>query len=306
MKALLLLAISYVVQCWWDVGHMMTAQIAKNYLKDNRPDTLAWADSLVQDLNSLTDGKSNTFAEAAVWMDDIKETGTSFMNDWHYTDRPINPDGLLIKIEDQNRNINSIYAINQAVSVLTNSKTARNRHTVFKAQMLRVLLHVIGDLHQPLHDTTFWNSSYPNGDQGGNFMKVQLENGTLVNLHSFWDAGAFAFSPNNSFLVRPLSQSDQEYLNKWSLDVIKKYQFTKYINLDMTNPSVWTYVGYRQAIQFVYPMIAGSNNYNKDYVKQAQEFCEENLAIGGYRLAQKLIDIYDQILSNEAKLSLVD
>ena len=40
---------------------------------------------------------------------------------------------LLIKIEDQGRNINSIYAINQATSVLTNSKTAKNRHTVFKA-----------------------------------------------------------------------------------------------------------------------------------------------------------------------------
>lgn len=36
-----------VVNCWWEVGHMMTAQIAKNYLKDKRPEVLAWADSLV-------------------------------------------------------------------------------------------------------------------------------------------------------------------------------------------------------------------------------------------------------------------
>lgn len=69
-------------------------------MKENRPDVLAWAEELVSDFNSLTDGRSNTFAEAASWMDDIKETGTGFMTDWHYTDRPINPDGLLIKIDD--------------------------------------------------------------------------------------------------------------------------------------------------------------------------------------------------------------
>lgn len=96
-----------IVRSWWEVGHMMTAQIAKNYLKEKRSDVLLWADSLVSDFNTLTDGRSNTFAEAAVWLDDIKETGTNFLNDWHYTDRPINPDGyyfflcrLLIKIDD--------------------------------------------------------------------------------------------------------------------------------------------------------------------------------------------------------------
>lgn len=29
-------------------------------------------------------------------------------------------------------------------------------------------------------------------------------------------------------------------------------------------------------------------------------FCEENLAIGGYRLGSKLIEIYDKILENES------
>lgn len=50
-------------------------------------------------LNDLTDGKSNSFVEAAVWADDIKETGTNFLDNWHYTDRPINNKGLLITID---------------------------------------------------------------------------------------------------------------------------------------------------------------------------------------------------------------
>ncbi|CAD8206662.1 unnamed protein product [Paramecium octaurelia] len=302
MKYLLISTLVMLSYQWWDVGHMMTAQIAKNHLRENRPDVLAWADSLIQDLNPLTDGKSNTFAEAAVWLDDVKETGTNFMNDWHYTDRPMNPDGLQIKIEDQARNINSIYAINSATSVLTSTKTAKFRHTVFKAEMIRVLLHVIGDLHQPLHDTTFWNVSYPTGDQGGNLMKIQIENGTFVNLHSFWDAGAFAFVSNSTFLSRPLSSKDQEYLDNWAKDLIRSYPYSNYKDYDMTNPSVWTYVGYRQALQFVYPMIQSSNNFNKNYVEQAKQFCENNLAVGGYRLANKLIEIFDIILLNESKV----
>lgn len=44
-------------------------------------------------MNNLTDGKSNTFVEASVWADDIKESGTYYATIWHYTDRPINPDG---------------------------------------------------------------------------------------------------------------------------------------------------------------------------------------------------------------------
>jgi len=47
-------------------------------------------------MNPLTDGKSNTFVEAAVWADDIKEKGTNYMDNWHFTDKPINNDGLLI------------------------------------------------------------------------------------------------------------------------------------------------------------------------------------------------------------------
>ncbi|CAD8123975.1 unnamed protein product [Paramecium sonneborni] len=305
MQSLLICGLISLVKCWWDLGHMMTAQIAKNQLRNDRPDVLAWADSLVQDLNNLTDGRTNSFVEAAVWLDDIKETGTSFLNDWHYTDKPINPDGLLIKIEDQGRNINSIYAINQATAVLTNSKTAKYRHTMFKAQMLRVLLHVIGDMHQPLHDTTFWNDTYPNGDAGGNFMKIQLKNGSFVNFHSYWDAVAFTMVSNTTFMSRPLSQSDHQNLDKQSNDIINKFPINKYQKYDMTNPTVWSLLGFRQAQQFVYPMLQKSNTFNSDYEIQAIEFCQENLAIGGYRLAAKLIEIYDTILQNEIRLSQV-
>jgi hypothetical protein len=57
---------------------------------------VVWAKGLVEAMNPLTDGNSNSFVESAVWADDIKEPGMNFMDDWHFTDKPVNPNGILM------------------------------------------------------------------------------------------------------------------------------------------------------------------------------------------------------------------
>jgi hypothetical protein len=47
------------------------------------------------------------------------------------------------------------------------------------------LLHLVGDIHQPLHATTRVTQSHPKGDAGGNFVK--LFGDASSNLHSYWD-----------------------------------------------------------------------------------------------------------------------
>jgi hypothetical protein len=41
-----------------------------------------------------------------------------------------------------------------------------------KSEALRLLIHYIGDIHQPLHASARVNSDYPKGDAGGNFVKL--------------------------------------------------------------------------------------------------------------------------------------
>ena len=41
------------------------------------------------------------------------------------------------------------------------------------------------------------------------------------------------------------------------------------------------------------------NSFDADYFLEVQRICEENIVIGGYRLASKLIEIYDIIVKNE-------
>lgn len=45
------------------------------------------------------------------------------------------------------------------------------------------LLHLIGDIHQPLHAMQRFDRLRPNGDRGGN--EIELRTG---NLHAYWDS----------------------------------------------------------------------------------------------------------------------
>ena len=52
---------------------------------------------------------------------------------------------------------------------------------------MRLLVHYVGDLHQPLHSGSRLNSNYPSGDRGGNYFAVQ-EIDQVDNLHLVWDS----------------------------------------------------------------------------------------------------------------------
>lgn len=60
-----------------------------------------------------------------------------------------------------------------------------------RALFARYLVHLVGDIHQPLHSVALFNKTYKKGDMGGNLLKIKLKNGTVENFHSFWDSGAF-------------------------------------------------------------------------------------------------------------------
>lgn len=81
---------------------------------------------------------------------------------------------------------------------------------------LRLVIHFVGDIHQPLHDITEVNSEYTYGDAGGNYVGVADPNGTSVNnLHKLWDSVIWEFADPNysSAPYAPLPFSD--YAGKW-------------------------------------------------------------------------------------------
>lgn len=74
-----------LANAWWDKGHMLVSQIAYNHLTaTDRTVARDKFNQLVTALNPFTDGRSQTFAEAAVWPDDIKEYGAGIFDNYHF------------------------------------------------------------------------------------------------------------------------------------------------------------------------------------------------------------------------------
>ena len=155
------------VSAWWDIGHMTVAQVAVDRLKElNQEEALNKFTKLIDGFANLTDGKSNSFVEASVWPDDIKEYNASYFNDYHFTDVVYDPQNMFVSMSQFQKDVNSINTYKSAQSVL---KTNREGVTFERCFMARYLLHLAGDIHQPLHPVTMYNQTFkaPKGDLGG-------------------------------------------------------------------------------------------------------------------------------------------
>ncbi len=89
-----------------------------------------------------------------------------------------------------------------AVSVL---KINLFKNTAERALFARYFIHIIGDIHQPLHSAALYNRTFPSGDLGGNLIKVTLEDGSLANFHLFWDYGANLLQNESWAFIRPMN-----------------------------------------------------------------------------------------------------
>ena len=62
------------------------------------------------------------------------------------------------------RDVNAVNVIKWCQTVL---KANRENVSFERAWMARYLLHLVGDIHQPLHSTMMFNATYKTGDLGG-------------------------------------------------------------------------------------------------------------------------------------------
>ena len=82
-----------------------------------------------------------------------------------------------------------------------------------KSMAMRLLIHYVGDLHQPLHCSSRVNGQYPAGDRGGNSFRLPAAD--QKELHAFWDSVALEFADSNGneygiygYAKLPFSASD--------------------------------------------------------------------------------------------------
>src|SRR5690554_657399 len=161
-----LIALSFVYslesKAWGMLGHRVVGEVASKHLNESTK-------TRIKDILG-----HQTIAEVSNWMDDIKsDKKYDSLGPWHYVTIP---DGMKYSETNLNPKGDAIAGINFVVKQLK----SENLDPELEKEYLMILIHLVGDIHQPLH--------VGNGtDKGGNDVKVSWF-GENSNLHRVWDS----------------------------------------------------------------------------------------------------------------------
>jgi hypothetical protein len=172
---LLVLALPSLASAWGPQGHRTVGAIADQLLTPRT--RAAVAALLADDLDKYGAPSGRTTLEAvAVWADEIRGTSASHER-WHYDDVPVCGSADKARYcPDGQCNSEQIKRLTRVLGEPHASARERN-------EALKWLVHLVGDLHQPLH-------AADNHDRGGSEVAVALEGVHTRgrdNLHRAWD-----------------------------------------------------------------------------------------------------------------------
>jgi hypothetical protein len=252
---------------WNALGHMVVADIAYLNLK---PEVREKANKLVSYLHHEYP-KTNSFVDISTWPDLIRWQKIEMFTHWHYIDVPFT-DGTA-PIVDTIDSDNGVWALNTMQRIVKNE----NANEYERGRFLAFLVHIVGDLHQPLHTVSRITSKTPKGDAGGNKVYVHYK-GKRVNLHTIWDEGAGAFtgeaSPENAELLAKsiAARYPQQHFAARAKDL---------------DANTWTKEGMENAKKYVYSTQEDAE-VTTAYIENGRQLAEQEAALAGYRLAEML------------------
>lgn len=256
---------------WNAEGHRIMAQIAYDYMTPS-------AKARFQVAHPALDKKKNppSFIEASVWFDTLRKRDKSLKDfgAMHYVDIFFSTDSTPAP---KPKSMNGLVAFNQSRALLLENR-ASNLEKVFA---LRVLIHVVGDLHQPLHAATRISRASPYGDAGGNGVNLP-RNKIAKNLHAYWDKGGGALLyasdvHNPEIRVRRRALELEE---AWPC----KPEFAD------KDPVHWLGESHALAISEAYA-ITPKNFSTGEYQRVVSRTSEKRLALAGCRLASVLNEL---------------
>lgn len=200
---------------WHESGHRATAQIAFAGMDAGlrgevarvlaahpryNEDFIAWMPQTVAAGDADTRGRW-LLAQSSVWPDMAREFPMAErqrydQGTWHYINEVVwlqdedrqALDGSLTQNLDRRpagpaTGMNSAQALRANLAVWHDASAA----DADRAVALCWIVHIAGDMHQPLHNTAlFSRSRFPNGDRGGNLVIV-ARSPDDTNLHAAWD-----------------------------------------------------------------------------------------------------------------------
>jgi hypothetical protein len=266
------LSIGTAAHAWNATGHMVIAAIARANLS---PSARAEAERLLK-IDADRAG-ADDFVTVGSWADDVRnerrETGG-----WHFKDIFFRDDNK--PAANQAEEPNAVTKIREFAAVLSDKSKSDSQ----RAEALRFVIHLVGDIHQPLHATSRETEAHPKGDRGGNDFTIvpPAESGERgpKNLHSLWDGGAglFPFVPREQ--TRSVATAEARVL----MATLPRSAFRAVTESD---PDKWALESFKDARSTVYSLKEGTEP-SADYLQKAQALVARRATLAGYRLADLL------------------
>jgi S1/P1 Nuclease len=241
---------------WWGLtGHRVVGEIADSYLNKK-------AKNAIREI--LGD---ESIAMTSNWADFIKsDSAYNYLNPWHY----INFKQGLTQTEFNNYLKNdtatdAFTKLNFLIAELKNKQLLHDKKQLY----LRLLIHITGDIHQPLHVGQF-------EDRGGNQIRVQWF-GDPTNLHSLWDEKLIEFQ-NLSYTeyARSINHSTKDQRKQWQEQPMNEWFYESY---QLAGKVYGSITQTEQKLSF---------RYNYDHI----DILNSRLLKGGIRLAGILNSIF--------------
>src|SRR5712671_5435587 len=310
---LILVSLPASAFAWGPIGHMAVGYVAyqrltpatkarvRDLLKLN-PDYSGW-EKQIPSGTSPGDHDMMIFMIATIWADDIKgepqysddgsdggntpDGASSSQNTgytdllrhryWHFVDTPFSSDHTPLP---------SLPAPNAQTQIVAfRAVLASSQPDELKSYDLVWLLHLVGDIHQPLHAATRVTQSDVKGDAGGN--KVKLQGDAASNLHSYWD---------------DLPGSECKFCSDRISGVHRAVVFGKTLRpalpraVNNLDTAAWAHESFEYARTDVYraPIGPAAGPYTivpwSIYESKAYRLAQKRIALAGARLARVLND----------------
>ena len=329
-------AVSSNAHAWDHPSHMTTAAIAFAEIERARPDLIEkiglvlmrHPDSAPFWVSAGDErGKERArrmFIEAARWADDAKWTiydrPTWHSARWAIVAKDAPPEAKAAAEARKGRPAGqAIEALVLNYAMLSSSETS----PVERATALTWFLHILGDIHQPLHVSDQYSKKLPNGNAAGTLEYVDdpLADSTIP-LHMLWDSNT-------------LRKTELEEIDRNTREFLKKYPRPSFPELGpLYGPDVfekWARESYKIAVDFAYGYgietvvdpdkdldpdkvvkkmvmfalegispVEEAPEVPSEYWEKLQDIAHRRITLAGYRMADLIIAAADQIASERA------
>jgi acetolactate decarboxylase len=225
----------------------------------------------------------NLLQSASIFPDDARS------DPWTaYGRSPAHYVNFRVMAEEGNRIEPPLPGENVLNSYVGHVRRARDRRTSLEEKAIDLcwVLHLAGDIHQPLHAVARFSKALPEGDRGGNQVTVPNPRGNFTNLHAYWDD-----------LLG--SESDPAAIERLATELMAELPPMQFVEpLRKTGIDDWAEESAALALAAVYagldPNVTSVAELPAGYDERSRRVARLRIALAGYRLADQLQMIVDE------------